>query len=211
MNLFIWLNESILGQNHKTGLFDNSPPARSVKTLTRCIHSHFHRITLTLLSLPPCRPSSIRNPQCSPPHSQTTSTRPLSSRTTSLLCNLKSAQSAHWSARRSMPCAFSSYSARLDIECSISPRLTEIRVYQQGCLPARVEPRTCSWYDPFPCFPFPIIPDSIGDLHRESCCIEAESSGAQRAVVYYRRWLATSFATRSHRASHRGAARRTGQ
>ncbi len=79
---------------------------------------HTPRITLTLFSPLPCPPSSTHRPPVSPQPSQTTQTRRYSSRITSILYKLRSAQCARWHTKRSVPCAFSRAltSPQLDIE-----------------------------------------------------------------------------------------------
>ena len=93
------------------------PPAKRQTKFETCAHSlaqgpqtqlcstHSPRITLTLFSLLPCRPSSThRRPRRSPQRSRTTRTRRCSSRTTSISSKLRSAPCARWHTKRSMPC-----------------------------------------------------------------------------------------------------------
>ena len=86
------------------------------------------RITLTLFSLLPCRPSSTRRPRRFPQRSRTTRTRRYSSRITSISSKLRLAPCARWHSKRSTPCTF------------LSP--SPVNRYR-GCLPSADEDLSC--------------------------------------------------------------------
>jgi len=91
-------------------------PLNQVETCARLLRTRPHitvcsihspRITLTLFSLLPCRPSSTRRPRRFPQRSRTTRTRRYSSRITSISSKLRSAPCARWHTERSTPCTSS--------------------------------------------------------------------------------------------------------